>query len=267
MDRKVFVVNFGHGEKNAGYDPGAVGRVKWLKEAEQTKQIGEIFASGLEADGHTVRTIQDGDLEDIANFTNQVNPDLFISIHCNSSAEPSAHGIETYALQPGGFGETAARAIQNELVKELGLTDRGVKFSKFYVLRKTNCPAVLAEIGFISNVTEEGLMMSPDFDKRAAKALQAGVYKAYGFNTPDEKPKTYGVWYQGEDDKGGANRVALMVKGTPLPRKSYSKGMYDINIMVGGKPVNAPNHVNLTGEDWIGTMELVLDFLEGRIKV
>lgn len=265
----IFVINFGHGERDdKRYDPGAVGRVHGLKEAVQTKEVGELLVAELRENSHTVYVIQDGDLEDVTNFANTIKPDLFVSIHCNSVVNVSAHGIETYALAPGGTGEVVANAVQAELVRALGLADRGVKFSRLWVLRKTTgYPAILTEIGFISNAKEEALMLQPEFDRKAAHAIFVGICKAYNLPYGETKSKTYGVWYAGDDDRTGAERVARKVKGNALPRRAYGKGMYDINIMVGGNPVKEANHINLIDEarpDWVGTMYKVLEFLDGK---
>lgn len=131
----------------------------------------------LEKAGHIVFLIQDGDLQDVVKASNDFKADYFISIHCNAAANPSAHGVETYAYTAGGKGEVLAKAIQSELIKATGLTDRGVKFANYYVIRKTSCPAVLVEMAFISNPAEEKLMMSGTGDLTFAKAIASGILK------------------------------------------------------------------------------------------
>ena len=120
------------------------------------------------------------DLQARCNIANQLRADLFISIHCNSAGSSSAYGIETYALQPGGIGEKLAKVIQNELVAATGLVDRGVKYASYYVLRRTFMPAILIELGFISNPTEEQYLANPDFQDVCAKAIAIGVKKHLG---------------------------------------------------------------------------------------
>lgn len=176
---KRAVVNFGHGPKNVGYDPGAIGPTGY-QEATQTKEVGQKVVDKLKANGWTVLAIQDGDLEDIVNQSNAWKPDYFISIHANSFADPNAHGIETYAYTAGGMGEKIAADVHKELISATGLTDRKVKFASYYVLKYTNCPAILAELGFISNPTEEALMKQDSWDDKVASAICRGFSRAVG---------------------------------------------------------------------------------------
>lgn len=117
------------------------------------------------------------DLQRRCDIANDWDADYFISIHCNSAASAQAHGMETYAYKHGSQGEKLARAVHGELVKACGLTDRGVKFANYYVLRKTSMPAILTELAFISNSNEERLLNSPGFHDKCAAAIVRGIAK------------------------------------------------------------------------------------------
>lgn len=174
------IVNFGHGPKNTGYDPGAIGPTRY-QEATQNKEIGELVVADLRANNWEILAIQDGDLWDVTNYANKNKPDAFLSIHANAFANPSAHGIETIILGRGGMGEKIAKEIQKELVLATGLFDRGVKVSNLHVLRETiGYPAVLTEVGFISNPKEEALMKQDSWDKLVATAICKGFSRAVG---------------------------------------------------------------------------------------
>ena len=173
-------INFGHGPMNQGsYDPGAVAS-DGFQEATETREVGSKVVAKLKANGWDVLAIQDGDLNDVTNQSNAFKADYFISIHANSFSDPTAHGVETYALQAGGQGEKIAKEIQKELVLATGLTDRGVKFANLHVLRETICPAALVEIGFISNPAEEALMKQDSWDNKVASAICKGFSRAVG---------------------------------------------------------------------------------------
>jgi len=103
------------------------------------------------------------------------NPKASVSIHCNSVADRSAHGIETYAYKSG---MELAESIQSMLVAALGLTDRGVKTASLAMIRepaKIGIPAALVEMGFISNAAEEKLLWSAAGQDKAAKAIADGI--------------------------------------------------------------------------------------------
>lgn len=171
-------LNAGHGAKSDGsYDSGALGTK--VKEAWQNIEVAKKAKIILEKDGHTVQLVQDGDLIDVIKAANSFKSDFFVSVHCNSAADKSAHGVKTYCYAMGGKGEKLARSIQTEIVKATGLTDRGVKTANFCVLRKTDAPAVLTEMAFISNPVEEKLIMSEVGDNMFATAIVNGILKVF----------------------------------------------------------------------------------------
>lgn len=129
------VINYGHGPLDSGgNDPGAIGSTGY-QESTETREVGEKVVTKLKANGWDLLAIQDGDLWDITNTSNDFKPNAFLSIHANSFADPSAHGVETIISGLGGMAEKIAREIQNELVAVTGLTDRGVKVCNLHVLR------------------------------------------------------------------------------------------------------------------------------------
>lgn len=173
----------GHG----GLDPGAVGP-GGTKEKDVTLAVAKRVASRL-ASACEVKLTRDADkrlgIDENADLAARVAvaehhlADAFISIHCNAGPA-SARGVETYAYKPGGKGEQLAKAVQDELVKATGLVNRGVKFANYYVIRKTSMPAVLIELGFISNSTEERLLVSAEFQDKVAQAIAQGVAAVFG---------------------------------------------------------------------------------------
>jgi N-acetylmuramoyl-L-alanine amidase len=93
-----------------------------------------------------------------------LQPDYFISIHCNQATRKAAQGIEVYVQQPNtnqnsdlqAKSENLSEAILYEFDKALGFKIRGIKYANFQVLRETQyvCPRVLLELGFLSNWEE-----------------------------------------------------------------------------------------------------------------
>jgi len=87
--------------------------------------------------------------------------DYFVSIHVNSFTTETAHGIEAYAYSESGEAYLLGNGIVDSLVAATGFAKRGMKVNpNLHVLRHTQMPAVLVEIGFISNPTEAALMAS-----------------------------------------------------------------------------------------------------------
>jgi len=132
------------------------------------------------------------DLTARANMANQSGADVFVSIHCNSATDPSAHGTETHCYPGSVRAKTLAQMIQKRLVPALGLTDRGVRESNFAVLRQTHMPAALVELAFISNSVEEKLLQSDEFQDKAALAISQGICDFLGVKLPAQEVKQLG---------------------------------------------------------------------------
>lgn len=123
------------------------------------------------------------ELKDRVSKAQNANGDLFISIHANSF-NGSGHGTETYyysASQNPNVNQSkaAAKYIQNRLLEAWELNDRGVKNGDFHVIRENSMPAVLVELGFIDNKTDNDKLRSPQWRELAAKAIYLGILDYY----------------------------------------------------------------------------------------
>jgi len=105
-------------------------------------------------------------------LANSLEADLFISIHGNKFEKPIS-GTETYYARPES--EDFAHIIHKHVLEATGFADRNVRQEKYKVVRDTNMPAVLVEVGYLSNPNDEALMFSEPFQKRVAKAIVAGI--------------------------------------------------------------------------------------------
>lgn len=113
---------------------------------------------------------------------NSWGADIFVSIHTNASTNPSANGSE--ALIYSRSSEEAyslAEDILTEMTDVTGLRNRGiVERPGLYVLRRTEMPAVLVELGFITNPSDADLMAnSPNL---FALGIYRGILDYYGLN-------------------------------------------------------------------------------------
>ena len=187
----TIVVDPGHG----GPDSGAPGSTSYEK--NNTLATSFMLAELLRSAGARVILTRSSDVtlaagaysegSDLAARTkiaNDQKADLYISLHNNANDNSSAKGTETYycsASPVSPQSKALAASIQSELVKVIALYDRGVKDANFYVIKYTNMPAVLVEIGFITNPTEEKLLGSPDFQRKAALGIYRGILKFKGY--------------------------------------------------------------------------------------
>ena len=114
--------------------------------------------------------------------TNQANTwgaDLFVSLHTNASLDTSANGAESLVYRIPSTAAEIARSIQSSLTSLTGLRNRGVVARPgLYVLRKTKMPAVLVEMGFLSNPSEAALLnQNPGL---FAEGIYQGIVAYYG---------------------------------------------------------------------------------------
>lgn len=167
----TLLINKGHG----GTDSGAVGRDHNIYESTYTDIVAEKLKVYIDQNSNgDVKTItyrnMNGlkDLSAVPRYSNSIGADYLISIHFNSSDNRTAHGIETYFYKTG---EDLAKSIQTNLIKDTRLTDRGVKYGNFYVIRESKAIGVLVECGFISNANEEDLIMTSEYEDALTKAI------------------------------------------------------------------------------------------------
>ena len=109
----------------------------------------------------------DMSLKDRAAFASKVGADLFVSLHMNSAqGAPNANGTEVYyshnnnSANPAGLtSEKFASYFKQNIVNALGTNDRGVKENEYVVIDINTVPAVLIELGFLSNTSEFAMIM------------------------------------------------------------------------------------------------------------
>lgn len=169
--RVLVVVDPGHG----GSDVGAVG-VGGLSEVDVVDPISLEVAQILEQNGVQAVLTRQGnrtvELEPRTQLANRLNATLFVSIHANAAYRAGASGIETFYYQSG---YRLAQYIQNSILANFQMPNRGVKRARFYVLRNSSMPAVLVETGFLTNSYDAAILANPAQRSRMAQAIAQGI--------------------------------------------------------------------------------------------
>ena len=110
---------------------------------------------------------------------NAFGADLFLSLHCNASVDTSASGSEALVFSRSGVSYEIATVILQALTEATGLRNRGVLIRPgLYVLRRTAMPAVLLELGFITNAADAALLR--DNPRLFAQGIYNGILRYYG---------------------------------------------------------------------------------------
>ena len=206
---KTIVIDPGHG----GKDPGAVSQAR--QEKQIVLNLSKVLRDILVKKGYNVRLTRETDvflpLRKRTQFATSQKADLFISIHTNASISNKAVGIETYylalasdesaritAMRENAGAEynmkeldalvgrilkeskstesrRLAELIQAQLTSGKQVRNRGVKHAPFVVLIGTKVPAVLVEVGFISNPTEGKKLTTKAYQRQLATAIAKGI--------------------------------------------------------------------------------------------
>lgn len=179
---RSFYLDAGHG----GKDPGAVNNNLGLQEKIAALDVCLKLGMDLEAMGANVYfSRSDNDsypaLSARASAANGLNVTAFISIHLNSAESKAASGIETLVYSTKGTAFQLAGIVQENMIKATGFRDRGIKERpELTVLKKTYMPAILCEIGFISNDDEAKKLFQPNVQDALAEAICSGIVEVFG---------------------------------------------------------------------------------------
>ncbi len=175
----TIVIDAGHG----GYDAGAVNGTRFEK--NDNLRMALAVGERLQKCGIKVVYTRTSDvfvpLLERSRISNNNNADLFVSFHRNSASNPIANGVETLVyINASNKALQAAEALQQALVNAGVQSNRGVKRVNLSVLRETNAPAILLELGFINN-EQDNVLFDTQFNTYADVIAQS-LAKSVGVN-------------------------------------------------------------------------------------
>ncbi|MED4129348.1 N-acetylmuramoyl-L-alanine amidase [Shouchella miscanthi] len=173
VEPKRIMLDPGHG----GHDSGAA--ANGLMEKDIVLAIAHKTKQRLEELGYVVNMTRETDvflsLEERVSSTSSWGADQFVSIHANGHTNTEARGIETFYHPSSSSSQVLAQSTQQALLQTTGEIDRGVKPETFHVLRNSKIPAILVEVGFITN-SEEAVKLNDDaYQTTIAHAIAKGI--------------------------------------------------------------------------------------------
>lgn len=269
MGKRVILIDPGHGAET----PGKRSPDGTLREYEFNRGVAKLLLAKLLALGFDARLTVTNDVDvPLIQRTNQARDlkrqgfdVLLISVHANASGNgwSSARGIETYTNDPA---ERLAGIIQQRLIQETGLINRGVKRADLHITRESaryGIPGILVELGFMTNKDEAALLKTAAYREKCATAIAKGLceYTGVSFHestdnshTPGDKPCNIEV-----------NGKLLSIKGrnrdgiTRLPIRAVSEA-------VGVVPewCQITKQVRVNGYDLDETIEETLSYAPTR---
>ncbi|MGK7953661.1 MAG: N-acetylmuramoyl-L-alanine amidase [Crocosphaera sp.] len=171
--RVLVVIDPGHG----GRDPGAVG-LGGLREVDVILPISLEVSRLLQQQGVQVMMTRNADyfvsLQGRTSMANRARADIFVSIHANAvgGGRSNVSGMETFYTG----NRQLADAIHRSILRNVTVArDRGVKSSRFYVLRTSRMPAALVEVGFVTGTVDNARLRDPGYRSQMARAIAQGI--------------------------------------------------------------------------------------------
>lgn len=182
---KIIAIDAGHG----GADPGAVGFNGTIEkeinltlaeklEALLTKK-GAVVVMTRTAD-KTFSDVKKDDLDQRIALVKKKKAELFLSLQCNAVPNGDLHGAQTFYYPESEKGKLLAESIQDHFIRTLRNTDReALTLSSAYVMKNLSIPAVMVEVGFLSNPEEEQLLNDKGYQEKIVAAVYGGILDYY----------------------------------------------------------------------------------------
>jgi N-acetylmuramoyl-L-alanine amidase len=174
-EKKIVVIDVGHG----GHDFGAT-KDEWNEKtliSEIAKKIKEMH-SDSNVEIHFTRSNDEFvTLNDRTNLINNLKPDLVISLHLNNSKNAYTSGFEVFISNKTDFLDKTkelAEILSSKLSKTQ-LKNRGLKTAPFWILKNSDCPSMVVELGFISNENDRNFIASEKGQFEIAKYIVAFI--------------------------------------------------------------------------------------------
>ncbi len=171
---KIFL-DPGHG----GTDPGAISPINNMYESELNLDIANRVERILLKKGFDVSKSRNADenvrLGTRARLANEWGADYFVSIHANALDIESVSGLEAFYYKMGTISEELSDAILLEMEKETNARNLGSKERNLAVVRLTNMPATLLEVGFLTNTLEAEKLATDEYREKVATGIARGI--------------------------------------------------------------------------------------------
>ena len=169
--KKTIVIDAGHGGEDTGAQIGA----------EQEKKIVENIAKKISRlnskDEIEIILLRNDDsfveLSERVSKINKINPSLVISLHVNSSENLNQNGVHAYVSKQNGFYEKSKESAENlvDKISSEKLARGEVKDANYYVLKNSKCPALLVEIGYLTNENDRNYLVSENGQNEIANKI------------------------------------------------------------------------------------------------
>lgn len=251
----VWVLDAGHGGRDVGCES------KKFQEKDITLEVTKEVAALIRKHKPGIKLILTRETDEYISLdercqkANRANADLFLSIHVNTVEwKPLLSGTETFFASTKGLSDAVLQSAQSRNLPKSELlawllqknyyeagrpTDRGAKPEVLYVLRHTMMPAVLTEIGFLSNMKDEAYMTSKKGQKEIAACIYNALAEYYQTTQAKTERKTLATLRSSGGKKSGLKieKVNANLNLNPNPNENANP---NLNENVGGQVAAQP---------------------------
>lgn len=197
----IVVIDSGHG----GNDPGkttsdgtlekdlnlaiACKLQTYLEAADITVVMTRVSDSGLYDENSSNKKVQD--MKNRTALMNAPGVALVVSIHQNSYSDPSIKGAQVFYYNTSADGKKLAETLQNRLILDIDPDNhrKAKSNNNYYLLKKTTCPTVIVECGFLTNPTEAEKLKSTAYQDALAWSLHMGILEYLNENNMQTQNK------------------------------------------------------------------------------
>lgn len=184
---KTIVLDAGHGGKDEGASSGQIKEsklnlilVKKL-EKELISRGATVYLTREDDNDLSTTTInrKRSDLYRRAQYINKISPDMYISLHLNSSPSPSWRGLQIFYTNNNKENKEIALSLTNYLKEKLSNTREAKKDSTYYMYKHIKSPGVLIEAGFISNPNDNYLLRDEKYQNKLITLIADSIENYY----------------------------------------------------------------------------------------
>lgn len=184
---KTIVLDAGHGGKDEGASSGQIKEsklnlilVKKL-EKELISRGATVYLTREDDNDLSTTTInrKRSDLYRRAQYINKISPDMYISLHLNSSPSPSWRGLQIFYTNNNKENKEIALSLTNYLKEKLSNTREAKKDSTYYMYKHIKSPGVLIEAGFISNPSDNYLLRDEKYQNKLITLIADSIENYY----------------------------------------------------------------------------------------
>lgn len=184
---KIIILDAGHGGKDEGASSGLIKESKFnliitkKLEKELISRGATVYLTRQEDNDLSTTTVnrKRNDLYNRAKYINEISPNMYISIHLNSSPSSTWRGLQVFYTENNKENKVIAETITNHLKENISNVREIKKDNTYYMYKHIKSPGVLVEAGFISNPNDNYLLRNEKYQNKLITSIADAIEKYY----------------------------------------------------------------------------------------